>query len=405
MPDASSPDDIPIDPAEREFILRVFAAASFLIFFHAFLFAPLIPSLSKEFGATAAELGWLVPAYMLPYGLSTLVYGPISDRMGRRGVLLLMLAAISITILGSATAQTLGQLLAWRVAAGLASGGIIPISLALFGDLYPYAQRGRPLGWIFGAIAGGTAFGSTFGALLNPIVGWRWVLALIGVVCAIVFVLAYRHRELLRSQRTDHPPGLMEVGKSYLILLGIPRGRLAYAYIFANSLFHSGVFTWLGLFFAQRYGLSDQGIGLALLGYGVPGLLLGPTIGHIADRIGRRWIIPIGLSLAAVSALLLAPDWPLGCAIVACTILSLGFDMTHPLLAGMLTSLDPNRRGAAMGLNAFFLFTGYGGGALLFQAAMSGGFPQAFILFGVVQLALAALGAWFFRGESPFAGV
>src|SRR4051812_19429579 len=95
---ATAPDETSIDPAEREFILRVFAAASFLIFFHAFLFAPLIPSLSKEFGASTQALGWLVPAYMLPYGLSTLVYGPISDRMGRGGVLLTMLAAVGVTI-------------------------------------------------------------------------------------------------------------------------------------------------------------------------------------------------------------------------------------------------------------------------------------------------------------------
>jgi MFS family permease len=60
------------------------AAASFLVFFQAYLVAALIPSLSIEFHAATDLLGMLIPAYMLPYGISTLFYGPISDRLGRK---------------------------------------------------------------------------------------------------------------------------------------------------------------------------------------------------------------------------------------------------------------------------------------------------------------------------------
>src|SRR5207237_1882845 len=91
-------------------------------------------------------------------------------------------------------------------------------------------------------------------------------------------------------------------------LLGPGRGRRTYAYVLLNSFFHSGVFTWLGLFFARRYGLGEVGIGLALLGYGVPGFLLGPPIGRLADRWGRRWLIPAGLGIAALAAGVLICD-------------------------------------------------------------------------------------------------
>jgi MFS family permease len=87
---------------------------------------------------------------MLPYGASTLFYGPISDRIGRRPVLLAMLVLMTVTAAGASTAASVGQLLAWRILAGVASGGIVPISLALFGDLFAYHERGRPLGWILG---------------------------------------------------------------------------------------------------------------------------------------------------------------------------------------------------------------------------------------------------------------
>src|SRR5215467_6209680 len=69
-----------VSSSKREAVLHVMAAASFLVFFQAYLVAPLIPSLSVEFHASTDLLGMLVPAYTLPYGISTLFYGPISDR-------------------------------------------------------------------------------------------------------------------------------------------------------------------------------------------------------------------------------------------------------------------------------------------------------------------------------------
>jgi MFS family permease len=136
---------------EREAAMRVLSAGAFLIFFQAYLVAPLIPSLSAEFRTSEGVVGLLVPAYMLPYGASTLFYGPISDRIGRRPILLAMLGLMAATAAGAATAASVGQLLAWRTLARIASDGIIPIGLALLGDLFSHRERGRPLGWIPGA--------------------------------------------------------------------------------------------------------------------------------------------------------------------------------------------------------------------------------------------------------------
>jgi hypothetical protein len=67
----------------REQLVRLFAALSFIIFFQAFMVAPLIPHLSVEFGVSEQFIGLIVPTYMIPYGLSTLFYGLLSDRLGR----------------------------------------------------------------------------------------------------------------------------------------------------------------------------------------------------------------------------------------------------------------------------------------------------------------------------------
>ncbi len=167
-----------------------------------------------------------------------------------------------------------------------------------------------------------------------------------------------------------------------------------------NAVFHSGVFTWLGLYFSNRYGWGEVGIGLALLGYGVPGFLLGPVIGRAADRSGRRWLIPAGLAIAAVSAALLMLGLPLLAASFAVTLLSLGYDMTQPLLAGIVTALGGKRGGQAMGLNVFALFTGFGLGSFLFGEALRLGFPLALGIFAIVQLAAGLAAVPLFGSEA-----
>ncbi len=185
----------------------------------------------------------------------------------------------------------------------------------------------------------------------------------------------------------------------YRSLLDNARGVRTYGFVLLNSLFHSGVYTWLGVFFAQRYHLREVGIGLALLGYGVPGFLLGPLIGRLADRWGRRWLIPLGLVIAAFSVAALISDLPLLAAALAVTLLSLGYDMTQPLLAGIVTQLGGKRTGQAMGLNVFILFTGFGVGSIIFGTAVPLGFGVAFAIFSSIQMLFGLVAVFLFRSE------
>ena len=118
---------------------------------------------------------------------------------------------------------------------------------------------------------------------------------------------------------------------------------------------------------------------------------MGPLIGRVADRIGRKRIIPLGILIAALCCAALIPRAPLLWPAVIIAILSLGYDMSHPLLAGIVTSLNPSRRGLAMGMNAFCLFCGFGLGPLAFELLLKHGFRTALAVFAVVQLCLAIL--------------
>lgn len=388
-----------IDNSKRERLLRVLSGITFLIFFQAYMVAPMIPRLSTVFGVTAQRIGLLVPAYLIPYGVSTLFFGLLSDWIGRRRIMLASLAAFAVLTGLTATAQSAEQMILWRLLTGFGASGVVPLALALIGHLFRYEERGRPLGWLFGAMAGGMAFGSTFGVLLEPAIGWRGVFLAVSVLGFVGLPLLKPYFRLLGERPPTRTIRFQGLVAGYEHLLTSPRGQRTYAYVFLNAIFHSGVFTWLGLYFSRRYGLGELGIGLALLGYGVPGFLLGPVIGRAADRWGRRWLLPAGVGLAALSAALLIPQQSLAFAAIVVTILSLGYDMTQPLLAGIVTSLDPKRGGQAMGLNVFALFTGFGLGSLLFGWALQLGFESGLVIFSAVQAAAALIAIVSFRSE------
>lgn len=386
----------------REWLLRSLCGLTFLIFFQAFMVAPLIAQLAREFGSSTDLLGLAVPAYLLPYGVMTLLWGPLSDRVGRKVVILGSAAAFAILTALTAMADGPGWFIVFRVITAVGASGVVPISLALVGDLFPYQRRGRALGWLFGAMAGGMAFGSSAGALLEPLVGWAGLFLGVATLAATVLAFLTARRSLLdegrgspRQRRT-----VGEVGRGYLALLRQPRGRRTYGYVLINAVIQSGIYTWLGLYLGQRFGLTAVGIGLALLLYGVPGFLFGPRIGRLADRLGRARLIPVGLAVTAVAALLLAVPSPLLVVALAVGILSLGYDLTQPLLAGIVTQLSAHR-GQAMGLNVCTLFIGFGVGSLLFQALLTAGFTTALTLSALAAAAAALIGLRVFTSERP----
>jgi len=324
--------------------------------------------------------------------------------VGRKPVILSLMALTVVTTAGAATAHTASQMMIWRLLGGIASGGIVPIALALLADLVPYEQRGRPIGWMFGAIAGGVAFGSSLGALLNPIIGWRAEFLITAGFSAAVLAFAIRLREFLGGGVATQLLSPAMVIRGYWSLVVHSRGTKAYAYILLNGMFHSGVFTWLGLYFSQRYQLNDEGIGVALLGYGVPGTLLGPVIGRLADRAGRKRIIPLGILIGALSAAALVPLAPLLWPAVIIGDSLFGFRHEPSAIGWNNFFAQSFPAGPGNGHERLFVVLRFRLGPLAFELLLKHEFSTALAVFACVELCLAILAVWLFRGEDFSAG-
>lgn len=399
---AHTPASAPADtvPGTPQGMLTVLTAAAFVIFAQVFMVAPILPALARAFATAPGVVGLAVPAYLIPYGTMTLVWGPISDRIGRRPVIIWSLTAFTVLTGLTALAPTAGVFLGLRMATAVGASGVVPISLALIGDQVPYAQRGRALGWLFGGMAGGIAVGAAGGALGQPVLGWPGLFYAAAAAGLVLLLAAVALPVLPATPRPATRPPVRAVAAGFTGLLRQPRARCTYGYVLLNAVVQSGVYTWLGIFVQQRFGLGELGIGLTLLGYGIPGFLFGPLIGRAIDRYGRARIIPAGVALTAACALALAAPLPRLGVQAAIVALSLGYDMTQPPLAGIVTDL-PGHRGQATGLNVFTLFTGFGLGSLLYQAALAGGFSTADVIFGGVAAVAAVVAPLLFAGERP----
>ncbi|HEY9888023.1 MAG TPA: MFS transporter [Candidatus Obscuribacterales bacterium] len=387
---------------QHDHLFALLAIAAGLIFLQGYMIAPLIPRLAEIFNVSPQEIGFIVPAYMLSYAVAALFYGILSDRFGRWPVIQASMGLFIVCTALTATAQTAGQMSFWRLLTGLGASGVIPLTFALVGDMFPYNQRGAKLGLVFAAMEGGMAAGSAGGAILEPVVGWQFLFLGTATAAALVLWRLRRYGSLFDAPKITKFPSLQTVFAGYRAVLSNSRGARTYAYVLWNGIYHSGVYTWLGFYMVQRYEMDALRIGLTILGYGIPGLILSPLIGKAVDRWGRRWLIPPGLGMAALAGLTMIPFIPPLATTGAILVLSLGYDLTQPLFVGIVTDLsNPKNLGQTMGLKVFTLFTGFGIGSWLFGEALRWGFEPTLAAFAGVQLLAAMVAIPLFWQEKP----
>lgn len=380
------------------FLVIILSLGTFIIFFQGFMVAPILPGLAMLFHVSVRHVSFIEPAYLLGYGFVTLVYAPLSDKYGRFPVILFSLSCFIVLTACTGFCTSITQMIILRLLTGLGAGGVAPITIGWIGDNFPYEKRGHALGIFFGFMAGGMAFGSSAGALLTAQLGWQmmfWVAAAVGACVLLVLMVNAKY---FLQRNTRHAGGFRIMYQSLKEIFCLPRGWRTYLFVLFNGMFHSGVFAWTGYFFYKNHHLNEREIGFALLGYGIPGLLFGPMLGKLADKFGRNKIIPIGILVGALSAITLGINYSLAVSCMAIATLSLGFDLTQPLYAAIITTLSP-KKGAATGLFAFFLFMGYGFGSLIFSLIVSIGLNQTFRLFGIVAVVVAFIAVSNFKNE------
>lgn len=420
------------------------------------MFSVALPTMRDEFQVQPDMAAWLVAAYTLPFVIFTPLYGRLGDSLGKRRMLLTGIVIYALGAFLSLFAVDQQLILIGRVAQGIGTAGVNPLSIALITELFPPAQRGRALG-SWSSTGPGIATLAPFAAgFLVDHWGWRANFILLLVAATVAFLLMLKH--LPRSpQRFDRKHLLYFDWVGFLLLavacvafvfylssrpitgveplqdwrLLVPaialfagfymwerrfRAPLIDFSLFARKnfglaslcalirmiLMNSNDFL-LPLYFTDIHGITPSTLGMILAAYS--GALLTTTrlAGQLSDRGLGRWLIVGGLSLQCSMLVVMAmlPDtasvW-LVIGVVFC--LGMGAGLSLAVLSNVVMSDVPAAQsGAAAGLFSMIRFSGsiIGttlAGVLLREALGFSGFPVAAyqIVFGAVAV-VAVIGA------------
>ncbi|WP_372967576.1 multidrug effflux MFS transporter [Microbacterium sp.] len=328
------------------------------------LYLPALPALTAELDAATSVAQLTITACLIGLAAGQLVAGPVSDRYGRRGILLAGIAAYIVTSVLCAISPTVELLIAARFVQGLAGGVGIVIAQAAGRDVF----SGRELIRFYArlTVVGGFAavIGPLLGGLLNTVVDWRGLflfLALIGV--GILALSLMRFGETLpRADRTDG--GLVRTLRDYRVLLG---DRVFVGAILNQGFLYAALFAYLsGATFVLQdiYGLSPFEYALAFGANSAGFMVFGHLAGRSAERGRVRSTLAVGIAIAGLGAAgLLAAgltSMPLWVVLAALFALAAGVSISSPPATTLALVDYPQIAGTASSLLGMIRF-GFGG--------------------------------------------
>jgi predicted MFS family arabinose efflux permease len=370
-------------------LILVLGLAGFIVMADNWVVAPLLPTIARDFAVDPARAGVLIAAYMLPFGLFQLVYGPLADRFGKLRVVTLSLALFSAATALCATAAGIHDLTALRALTGIFAAATMPVSLALIGDVVPMQSRQKAIATFMGIAFLGQATSMTIGGTIAALSSWRGVFLVYAAVAAVIVAALHASTRTVRGQLKGDPHS--EFLRPYGRLLAHGPSLRTYLLVLVEGALILGSFSYAGAYAAKVLGLETLGIGLLMAVFGV-GVIGGSRFsGRLAVRFGRPLLVAIGLGSAAAADLLLATIGSnLAVFAVAILLLGLGFMFAHSSLLTIVTGFAERARGAAMSLIAFAFMVGGSGGTMLGGRIILGeSYEALYLAFG---LALAGLG-------------
>lgn len=324
------------------------------------LYLPALPALTRSLGAAVSAAQLTLSGLLLAFGCSQMVWGPLSDRFGRRPILLAGLFIYTAASLGSALAPSMALLILWRIAQGAAMGAVVMCARAIVRDLYTPHEGARAMSKALTGLGVVACICAPLGGLLSEWLGWRAaLLAVTAYGAATLAVVVLRMPETLahRNPQALQPRALVGTWAQVL------RSPTFWAFSLQTTATYGGLFTFLA---SSSFVYIDV-LGITRTQYGW--VMASACVAYLAGTfLCRRLLVRHGLPrtvaiagalsvaggtlMAAVAALGWHQPWAL---LLPFYLFMLGHGIHQPCGQSGAVGPFPKAAGVASALNGFMM--------------------------------------------------
>jgi DHA1 family bicyclomycin/chloramphenicol resistance-like MFS transporter len=246
------------------------------------LYLPALPALTQVFGASMVQAQLTLTALLLAFGTSQLVWGPLSDKWGRRPVLLGGIGVYVVSAIACALAPDIETLIAARTLQGVAMGACVMAARAIVRDLYEPVQGAKIMSQALSGLGFIACTCVPVGGFLTDLLGWRWALSSLILFAAFTGALIYFYFDESLQQRNPHA---LQVSSLWAAVKHIVRNPTFQAYNALSTASFAGLFTFL----ATSSFVFTQSMGLSKTIYGL--LMVSMSLSYIVGTFICRWLL------------------------------------------------------------------------------------------------------------------
>lgn len=373
---------------ETKKALPILFAVMFFVMVGFGIIIPVLPFYAEELGATPTQLGLLMAVYSLMQLLFSPIWGRVSDRIGRKPVMLIGIFGLAISFFLMASASSLGMLFAARIIGGLLSSANMPTVTAYVADITSPEDRGKGMGVVGASVGLGFILGPAIGGIFSES-NLSTPFLLSGISSLITFLLVlFILRESLPADKRGTGTGKKE---SMFKALQGPISILFILQLFV-SLSMAGLEATFAYFAAKRAGLGTVQLGYLFMIMGFAGALVqGGLVGRLTKKYGEGAVIQLGIIISAIGFGLILLIDSFATAAIYLTIFGIGNGVIRPSVSALLTKTSTTGHGNTTGLLSSFdsigRIVGPPLGGWLFKTATGLPYISGFIL-SIIALVL-----------------
>ena len=340
-------------PAYRRLTLAMLFAG-FSTFSLLYAVQPLLPLFARDYGLSAEGASLAVSLATGPLAIGILFAGILSDRIGRRPLMVCAMFAAGALTLAAAVAPGWTALLALRLVTGVALAGVPAVAMAYVAEEVDAASVGAAMGlYIAGSAIGGMG-GRLIASLVADAGGWRWALGSVGLAGV---AMAEAFRRLAPPSRRFVAAAATNPLRGIATLFGDAALPLIYAEAFLLMGVFVTVYNYAGFrLLAPPYALSQTAVGAVFLLY-ILGSASSALFGAFAGRVGRRRVFWLPIVLLIVGVGVTAAQ-PLALVVLGIALVTVGFFGAHSIASAWVGRRALGNRGQGASLYLFFYYMG-----------------------------------------------